>query len=127
MAKALQVRSRNPAGCDKIAHESKPLRSAAAADAVHLAIDRPVFLFDRGIAVCFANGRCLCLADERAEPVVTQLVPIAASASSSRITAARTSFSMLGQGTRSSTKSALIREGGAETVRLIEATTVEMR
>src|SRR6476469_6820409 len=34
--KALQVRSRNPAGCEKIVHESKPLRSAAAADAVHL-------------------------------------------------------------------------------------------
>jgi hypothetical protein len=32
VAKALQVRSRNLAGCDKIAHESKPLRSAAAAD-----------------------------------------------------------------------------------------------
>jgi hypothetical protein len=56
VAKALQVRSRNPAGCDKIAHESKPLRSAAAADAVYLAIDRPLFLFDRDIAVCFADG-----------------------------------------------------------------------
>jgi hypothetical protein len=56
VAKALQVRSRNPAGCDKIAQESKPLRSSAAADAVHLAIDRPVFLFDRGIAVCLRTG-----------------------------------------------------------------------
>ena len=65
MAKALHVRSPNPAGCDKIAHESKSLRSAVTADSVYLAIDRPVFLFDRGIAVCFANGRCLCLADER--------------------------------------------------------------
>ena len=56
MAKALHVRSPNPAGCDKIAHESKPLRSAAAADAVHLAIDRPVFFFDSGIAVCLRTG-----------------------------------------------------------------------
>jgi hypothetical protein len=31
VTKALQVRSPNLAGCDKIAHESKPLRSAAAA------------------------------------------------------------------------------------------------
>jgi len=55
VAKALQVRRRNPAGCDKIAHESN-LRSAAAADAVYLAIERPVFLFDRGIAVCLRTG-----------------------------------------------------------------------
>jgi len=52
VAKALRVRRWNPAGCDKIAHESKPLRSAGAAGAVHLPIDRPVFLFDRGFAVC---------------------------------------------------------------------------
>jgi hypothetical protein len=65
VAKALQVRSRNPAGCDKIAHESRPLRSAAAADAVHLAIDRPVFLFDRGIAVCLRTGD-ICASRRRA-------------------------------------------------------------
>src|SRR5215471_18319468 len=52
VAKALQVRSRKPAGCDKIAHQSKPLQSAAAANAIYVAIDRPVFLFDHGIAVC---------------------------------------------------------------------------
>src|SRR6478736_430361 len=65
VAKALQVRSRNPAGCDKIAHESRPLRSAAAADAVHLAIDRPVFLFDRSIAVCLRTGD-ICASRRRA-------------------------------------------------------------
>jgi hypothetical protein len=50
VARALHVDSGNPAGCDKIAHESKPLRSAAAADAVYFAIDRPV-LGDRFRAV----------------------------------------------------------------------------
>jgi hypothetical protein len=65
VAKALQVRSRKPAGCDKIAHQSKPLRSAAAADAVYLAIDRPVFLFDRGIAVCLRTGD-ICASQTRA-------------------------------------------------------------
>jgi len=91
VAKALQVRSRNPAGCDKIAHESKPLRSAAPADAVHLAIDRPVFLFDRGIAVCLRTGD-ICASRRQARgtgrDVPAQLVPGGGDASFEELPAA---------------------------------------
>jgi hypothetical protein len=54
-AKALQIGSRNPAGCGNIAQESSPPRSAAAADALYLAMGRP-FLFDRDIAACLRTS-----------------------------------------------------------------------
>jgi hypothetical protein len=53
VAKALQVRSRNPAGCDKIAQESKPLRSAARQMLFTL---RSIVLFSSSIAA----SPCVC-------------------------------------------------------------------
>jgi hypothetical protein len=51
-AKALQIGSRNPAGCGNIAQESSPPRSAAAADALYLAMGRPFLLIATSPLVC---------------------------------------------------------------------------